>query len=154
NILRLLASQTNRPIRLVNQKIIHAGTGPLRKHLDDLAAEGIRYAVLDAITTADLSVIGEACRDDVLLTGAAGLAGGVGRAIAGAGQAKPGYGADPVGAGRSVALAGSCSARTREQVAFMRNNEPSFFLDAVGTPDPEKLAASAVAWLDGQADDS
>lgn len=147
NVVRLLSAQTGRRIELVSQATVGAGARAVRERLDDLAASGVRYAVIDAISATDLQTIGDACRDDVLLTGAAGLAGGLGRALAGAKKTPQSHGADPIGASRSVALAGSCSARTREQVAYMRDREPSLFLDAVSTPDAGQLAASALDWF-------
>lgn len=83
----------------------------------------------------------------MLVTGAAGLAGGLGLAVASTRGAGQSHGEDPIGAGRAVALARSCSVRTREQVAYMRNHGPAYFLDAIATPDPEKLAESALAWF-------
>ncbi|WP_104046132.1 3-oxo-tetronate kinase [Arthrobacter sp. ZGTC412] len=147
NVVRLLSAQTERRIELVSLATVDAGARAVRERLDDLAASGIRYAVVDAISTTDLQTIGDACRDDVLVTGAAGLAGGLGHALTGTTKTPQSHGADPIGACRSVALAGSCSARTREQVAYMRDREPSFFLDAVRTPDAGELAASALAWF-------
>ncbi|MEY9776297.1 3-oxo-tetronate kinase [Arthrobacter sp. MW3 TE3886] len=148
NVVRLLTAQTERPVELVSQKTVRAGARAIRERLDDLSAHGVRYAVTDAISATDLQAIGDACRDDVLVTGAAGLAGGLGRALAGARRSRQTHGDDPVGTSRSVALAGSCSAPTREQVAYMRSHEPAFFLDALATPDAAKLAASALAWFE------
>jgi uncharacterized protein YgbK (DUF1537 family) len=45
-------------------------------------------------------------------------------------------------------LAGSCSARTLEQVAYMRDREPSHFLDVRNTPDAPALAEAALRWFD------
>ncbi|MET1154573.1 nucleotide-binding domain containing protein, partial [Arthrobacter sp.] len=154
NVVRLLTAQTERPVELVSQKTVRAGARAIRECLDELAARGVRYAVTDAISATDLQAIGDACSDDVLVTGAAGLAGGLGRALAGTRPDHQNHGVDPVGTGRAVALAGSCSARTREQVAYMRNHDPAFFLDAVATPDPEKLAESALDWFESLAADA
>ncbi|MCP1413628.1 uncharacterized protein YgbK (DUF1537 family) [Paenarthrobacter sp. A20] len=147
NVVRLLSAQTERPVELVSQKTVRAGARAIREYLDEMAGRGVRYAVTDAITAKDLQAIGDACRDDVLVTGAAGLAGGLGRSLAGNRGSSQDHEQDPVGTGRAVALAGSCSARTREQVSYMREQEPSFFLDAVANPDPVQLAESALAWF-------
>ncbi|MFK0005364.1 3-oxo-tetronate kinase [Paenarthrobacter sp. NPDC090522] len=149
NVVRLLSAQTERPVELVTHKTVRAGADAIRKHLDQLTSRGVRYAVTDAITATDLQAIGDACRDDVLVTGAAGLAGGLGRALTGTRARRQSQGEDPVGAGRAAALAGSCSARTREQVAYMREHGPAFFLDALTTPSAEQLAAAALDWYDG-----
>ncbi|MCK2244465.1 hypothetical protein MZC64_42155 [Crossiella sp. S99.2] len=46
-------------------------------------------------------------------------------------------------------LAGSCSARTREQVGeLLRLGRPAHRLDPVAQPDPKTLAAQALDWFD------
>ncbi|KNC20454.1 hypothetical protein AC792_00610 [Arthrobacter sp. RIT-PI-e] len=147
NVLRLLSTQTSRPITLIDHDVVRAGSPAIRQALDNAAAAGIRYAVIDAITDEDLEAVGAACLNDRFLTGAAGLAAGLGAALATTNGRQATH-HDPVGAVPAAVLAGSCSARTREQVAYMRDREPSYFLDVRATPDPAALAAAALTWFD------
>lgn len=147
NVVRLLGSQTSRAIALVPHEKVRQGASAVRQQLDTLKSTGIRYAVIDAITPEDLAAVGQACRQDALLTGAAGLAAGLGTALSIVIGRGPSHGG-PVGAAPAAVLAGSCSARTREQVAYMRDRAPSYFLDARTTPDPAALAAAALSWVD------
>jgi uncharacterized protein YgbK (DUF1537 family) len=147
NVVRLLTSQTSRPTALIAHDEVRKGAAAVRKALDDLQRAGTRYAVVDALTAEDLATVGQACVHDPLLTGAAGLAAGVGQALALQTGHQPGH-SDPVGAAPAAVLAGSCSARTREQVAYMRDRQPSYFLDARTTPDAKALATAALAWVD------
>jgi 3-dehydrotetronate 4-kinase len=52
------------------------------------------------------------------------------------------------GQGQSGVLAGSCSARTLEQVAAMVEGNPSWRLDALAGLDAPALAEAALAWFD------
>lgn len=146
---RLLAAQTSRTVGQVRHRTVRAGRDAVQRELAAAAEGGVRYAVLDAIDDADLLEIGHACRDLPLVTGAAGLASGWARAL----QEAPGAGIAPAErppGGPAVVLAGSCSARTLEQVAVMRRAHPSYRLDARASDDPALLAAGALRWFDEQ----
>jgi uncharacterized protein YgbK (DUF1537 family) len=110
---------------------------------------------VDALDGDDLRQVGEACVDLEFVTGAAGLAGGLGAARArrlirppAAPQARP---AAPAVAASGVVLAGSCSARTLEQVDYMKSaGHPWWHLDALRSPDSKTLAEDALEWFDRQ----
>ncbi|MCS5722553.1 four-carbon acid sugar kinase family protein [Herbiconiux sp. CPCC 203407] len=158
---RLLRAQTSRPVSLIDLRMVRAGADRVRSLVAD--APDRSYVVVDALSDSDLAEVGLACADDVLVTGAAGLAGGLGAARmhrlgarTAAGRPASAHPPSPaISAGsRSAVLAGSCSARTLEQVEHMRERHPSFLLDAVLTPDPQALARQALAWFDEQPADS
>ncbi|MBF8189400.1 four-carbon acid sugar kinase family protein [Nonomuraea sp. K274] len=156
--------------------------GAIERRLAELASQGIRYALVDAIDDADLLTAGRALATAPLVAGAAGLAGGLAAThpqdpagpasgptathpqaadglAGGSAAAQPGAGQDGVGgcapAGPAAVLAGSCSARTLEQVAAMiAAGRPAYRLDALADPDPGSLARSALAWYDALPDDS
>lgn len=120
--------------------------GELGRRLADLRAEGVRYALVDAIEDADLAAAGRALADAPLVAGAAGLAGGLAAAHARAGFDDA---AGAVPEGSAAVLAGSCSARTLEQVeAMIEAGRPAYLLDALADPDPGSLAAGALTWYD------
>jgi uncharacterized protein YgbK (DUF1537 family) len=153
---RVLAPQTDADVALVDLRTVRQGRGAVRDSLDAHQTAGVHYVVVDALTAEDLVEIGHACLDDALVTGAAGLAGGLGAARAersareGARPAEDGEG-DLLGDVPAAVLAGSCSARTLEQIADMRRTHDAYQLDAVQTPDAEALAADALAWYDARA---
>ena len=154
---RVLGTQTPRLIELIDHRTVRAGREALRAELDIKTATGARYVVIDAVDDRDLAEIGAACIDDVLITGAAGLAGGLGAAYAarsGSAQTRAEADLDPVGEVPAAVLAGSCSARTLEQIHQMKNEHASFHLDAVTTPDSASLAAAALAWFDSLENES
>jgi len=150
---RVLESQTSRSVSLVGLADVQKGRDHIRSLFDAAEADGTRYVVVDAISDADLVEIGFACLPDALVTGAAGLAGGLGVArfetlrARGSDPVGP-LQNDPIGAVPAAVLAGSCSARTLEQIAFMQADHESYRLDPIGTPDSRALADAALAWFD------
>jgi uncharacterized protein YgbK (DUF1537 family) len=124
-----LQLQTPRKVGLVSHPTVVRGHAAIREELDRLGREGTSYAVTDAVSDVELAEIGLACADDVLVTGAAGLAKGLGDARAARLRLAGVRGHDnqhaPAGDGPAAALAGSCSARTLEQIETMKFSHPS-----------------------------
>ena len=147
-VAELLEPQTSGVVQLVPHDVVRAGAESIANRFDALRADGVRYAVVDAIDDSDLSEIGTALQHAPLITGAAGLAGGLARAITRSGTALRGIEQDPVGPGPSVVLAGSCSAMTLEQIDRYKRRHPSFFMDVLRSQDPGLLAREAEMFLD------
>ncbi|MGM0931116.1 MAG: 3-oxo-tetronate kinase [Actinomycetota bacterium] len=148
---RVLSSQTKRQVGLVDHRTVSRGAAVIAAGLEESRHRGDRYAVVDAIQDTDLDAIGAAVAEDPLITGAAGIARGVAAALARRPDRAGASGLQEVAppeAGRSVVLAGSCSARTLEQIAAMERHYPSHRLDALGNADPQALAEDALAWFD------
>lgn len=148
----VLAAQTTATVQLVPYEAVRAGVAALTSTLGTGPSTGVRYAVIDAIDDDDLSTIGAAVRDASLITGAAGLAGGLGRALAATTGAQQPL-TDPVGPVRSAVLAGSCSSRTLEQIERYRAVHRSWFMDVLATPDVGTLVEQATRFIDGCAPD-
>jgi len=147
----VLRSQTVRSVELIAHDRVRGGREDIAAALATAAEAGTRYAVVDAVSNDDLTEIGHAVLADILVTGAAGLAGGLGRARAETIAATHAVASAAVPLADDVpaaVLAGSCSMRTLEQIAAMKVAHPSFFLDAVATPDSAELADAALAWYD------
>ncbi|WP_232666780.1 3-oxo-tetronate kinase [Pseudonocardia sp. TRM90224] len=141
---RVLQRQTERPVGLIPHAVVRAGRTEIRAAA---AAAREHYLLVDAVSDADLREIGAAVAEFPLVAGASGLAAGLAaaRRVTGVGAAD-----DPVGAAPAAVLAGSCSARTLEQVEAMRAaGRPTHLLDVVAEPDAGRLAARALDWFDG-----
>ena len=147
---RVLGAQTRRRVGVLSLATVRSGAHAIRHHL---AGAGEGYLLADAIDESDLRSIGRAVLDHPLVAGASGLA----RGLAGAIAAVPGFVArpdpplapQPAGGTRAVALAGSCSARTLEQVrAFRESDAPAYRIDALAARDPLELAGDALRWYD------
>ncbi|TDD07455.1 3-oxo-tetronate kinase [Nonomuraea diastatica] len=141
---RLLEGQSAHRAGVVTLAQVRAGA--IGRRLAELRAEGVRYALVDAVDDADLLTAGRALADAPLVAGAAGLAGGLAAAHARSGHD---HAPAPAPQGAAAVLAGSCSARTLEQVAAMiEAGRPAYRLDALADQDPESLARDALAWYD------
>lgn len=147
SLVRLMEGQSSGRAAVVPWPTIAAGPQAIRAALDALAADGVRYAVLDTLTDADLTAIGEATAHLALTTGGSGLGGGVARALTVATdtESAPDYRHVE---GRGVVLSGSCSVRTNEQVAAYRDEAPSLAVDVDRlVADPEGYRTEVLAWV-------
>jgi 3-dehydrotetronate 4-kinase len=146
NLVRVLARQTPHRVGLIAFKQVQAGSASLRMALDTLAADGVRHVVVDAVGDADLTIIGEAVGDDLLVTGGSGVALGLPAAYRRRGLLphKADAAALPSVAGAAAVLAGSCSAATLGQIAAFKG--PHLHLDTDAACRGEPVAEAALAW--------
>jgi len=113
-------------------------------------SDGISHLIVDAISDADLISIGTASADLALITGGSGVALGLPQNFRAQGLLKAESGGThaPAPAGRSVILAGSCSAMTRQQVAAAKAaGLPSFQIDPLAIAAGKLTPGEVVAWV-------
>ena len=139
----ILRPQTRHGVGEIHLATVRAGAAVLRQAIA-VAAE--KYLVVDAITDGDLAVVADATADDVLVSGAAGLA-----LAAATGDADPG-GSWAAPRGRRLVVCGSASARTREQIAHAADQgHPMLRLDVPGlAARPDEVVRSTVDWFERQ----
>jgi len=121
NLVRVLQAQTANRVALVGHELVRSGADAIRARLNVLAGEGAAFAIVDALSDADLHALGAALAGMRLAIGGSGIALGLPENFrpAGAPGAPAVHRADIVA--RAVVLAGSCSQATRAQVAaFVR----------------------------------
>jgi uncharacterized protein YgbK (DUF1537 family) len=159
---RVLGRQTAAPVGLIRHRTVRSGPDAIASCADAAAREPKRYLLVDAVTDADLDAMARVAVHDRLVAGAAGLAGALARAVV---STAPTLGTDPAAdpraglaavsgedSGPVVGIAGSCSARTLEQVAeVIERGCPSYFLDPLSQPDAASLAARTLRWYDSLA---
>ena len=149
DLVAVLGRQSRGKVGLVPFQTVNAGAAAIRARFAELRRQGVRQAVVDAITDDNLLAIGEACRDLPLIGGGSGIALGLPENFRAAGllPAKPADSALPPGRGLAAVLAGSCSQATREQVAWMAERRPALRIDPVAAAaDVDGVTAMAVAW--------
>ena len=147
NLVRVLGRQTPHPVDLVAHETVAAGPDAIRAAYTALQKSGARHAVVDAVDDADLLAIGEASAELPLITGGSGVAIGLPgnfrrQGLLGAARAPT----VPAAAGSEAVLAGSCSMRTREQVAAMMKMRPAFAIDPLALADGRDIATEALDW--------
>ncbi|MCC8404025.1 four-carbon acid sugar kinase family protein [Paraburkholderia sp. MMS20-SJTN17] len=131
NLVRVLQRQTQSKIGLVRYDAVARGDAAVRAAFDALRADGVRIAIADAVSDADLHTLGAACADLALITGGSGVALGLPANFRRAGLlGEPANAAQlPRVEGLSAVLAGSASKATNAQVAAWCATRPAFRLD-------------------------
>jgi uncharacterized protein YgbK (DUF1537 family) len=148
SLVRVLGRQTPHRVGLVPLATVTRGAAAIRAAFAALEAEGVRHAVVDAVTDADLLALGEAAAGLPLVTGGSGIAIGLPDNFRAAGLLAPEARADalpPVG-GAAAVLSGSCSVATLAQVAAMRARRPVFDIDPLALAAGEPVVAAALDW--------
>lgn len=152
SLVRLMAAQTRAKVGLVDYASVLAGPDAVRARMAALTGEGVRYLVTDALTNADLMVLGEAVADAPLLTGGSGIAMGLPQNFRKTGLLPEREVATSLTApaGRAGIISGSCSTATRGQIrAAVADGIPALKVDPFelvsGAQSAETLAAWALA---------
>lgn len=125
NLMRLMDAQSAGKSGNVPVPVIARGTGAVTECLAALKKQGLSYAVLDALTDADLDTLAQALAGMPLVTGGSGLGGALARQYSrsvGQTVCATEFGL-PVG-GKTVLLSGSCSEMTNRQVAAYKAEGP------------------------------
>lgn len=148
DLTRLMEMQARGKAGVLGLDVVAKGADAVRAGLAALREKGCRYAVLDAVSDADLDVLAAALDDMPLLTGGSGLGQARARRIAAA-LGRPSGPARRVAipAGKTVVLSGSCSEMTNRQVAAYRDKARNMKVE-VGRclENPDAYAAELAAW--------
>jgi len=146
NLVRVLQAQCARErVGLVAQREVSAGAAAIAQRIEALAGQGIKLAIVDATSDADLRALATASRDLTLMVAGSGLAIGIpaqhGLAPSAAAAALP-----PARGHRTV-VSGSCSAATNAQVAhFKARGGAAFAVDPLRIAAGQDVAAEALAF--------
>ncbi|WP_153076961.1 3-oxo-tetronate kinase [Paraburkholderia bonniea] len=148
SLVRVLQRQTASQVGLVRYDVVARGASAVRERYAELRRDGVRMAIADALSDADLYTLGEACAGLPLITGGSGVALGLPENFRRAGLlAARADAADlPHIAGASAVLAGSASKATQAQVAQWRATRPAFRLDPLAAARGEPLVEQALAF--------
>lgn len=146
-LVRVLQRQCRGRIGLIAHEMVRQGADAIRGASRRLAAEGVRIAIVDALTDPDLEAIGEAGAELPLLTGGSGLALGLPGNFR---RARVLEHRAPVSlpriAGPAAVLAGSCSAATQRQVECMKASHASFEIDPIELHTNGDAVRNALEW--------
>lgn len=130
NLMRLMIAQSNGKVGLIPAQIVQQGVEAIRTKMAALIAEGISYAVIDALDESDLRTIGKAAADHKLITGGSGIALGLPDNFRARGKITSGQSITfSATEGRALILAGSCSAATRAQLVQAKAKWPHAKVD-------------------------
>jgi uncharacterized protein YgbK (DUF1537 family) len=145
---RVLQAQTARKVGLIKYDTVSQGDTAVRERIAALRREGVGIAVVDAVSDADLHIIGEACADLKLITAGSGVALGLPANFRRAGLLKhKDHAAQlPRIAGLAAVVSGSCSQATNAQVQEWKRSRPAFFIDALQLAEGAPVVGDALAW--------
>jgi 3-dehydrotetronate 4-kinase len=149
NLVRVMQAQTRRKVGLVAHEVVARGADAIRARFAALQADGVGVAVVDAVSNADLMLIGQALADMKLVTAGSGIAIGLPQNWHRDGRLKPGAVADalPPASGHRAVLSGSCSTATHAQVQhFKESGAPHFAIDPLALAAGDDLVSTALVW--------
>ncbi len=149
NLVRVLQAQTKHKVGLVAYDVVAQGAPAIRERFAALQAEGVRIAVVDAVSNDDLMRIGVALQGMPLVTAGSGVAIGLAQNWPSLERGAAGAGADtlPPAAGLRAVVSGSCSQATNAQVLhFKRSGGPGFAVDPLALAAGDDVVGAALAW--------
>jgi len=144
----VLQSQCRRKVGLIDYKVVAQGPQAIQSRIDQLRADGVSLAVVDAVSNDDLMRLGPALKGMPLVTAGSGVAIGLPAnfGIAPSNTAS----ALPPPTGFQAVVSGSCSLATNRQVqAFIQAGRPALAIDPLKLEAADRGAATvaqALAW--------
>ncbi len=148
NLVRVLQSQTQRKVGLVDYLTIKKGAEAIKQKFKDLQADGIEIAILDVMSNDDLYAMGQALAGMPLVTAGSGIAIGLphnwGLSRLDDESTHRGFGQ---GQGFQAILSGSCSLATNAQVDHFRKlGLPCFRIDPLALDQGVDVLGQALLW--------
>jgi 3-dehydrotetronate 4-kinase len=145
NLVRVLQAQCKRKVGLIDYRTIAQGEAAIRARIQQLQAEGVAIAIVDATSNDDLLRLGPAIKDLALVTAGSGVAIAL---PANFGIApSPAASRLPPAEGLRAVVSGSCSQATNRQVqAFVASGGRAFAVDPLRIATGEDVAGTALAW--------
>jgi len=155
NLVRVLQRQSRGKVGLLRYDAVARGAAATADRIEALRADGVRLAIADAVSDADLLTLGQACADLPLITGGSGIALGLPENFRRVGLLPQRGDADAVPriGGPGVVLAGSASRATNGQVArWLEQNRPALRIDPLALARGEAVVDAALAFAASHAE--
>jgi uncharacterized protein YgbK (DUF1537 family) len=145
NLVRVLQAQCTRKVGLIDHTVVARGAAAITARIEQLKAEGVSIAIVDAVSNDDLLCMGPALAKMPLLTAGSGVAIGLPAnfGLAPSSQAS----ALPAAGGHKAVVSGSCSLATNRQVLdFIQRGGAALAIDPLRIAAGVDVAAEALAW--------
>ena len=146
NLVRVLQAQVQgAKVGLIDHRSVAGGVAAVQSRIAALRAEGVAFAIADAVSDADLRTLAAASRHLALVVAGSGLAIGI-PALHGFAPSAQAAQLPPARGARAI-VSGSCSAATQAQLAdFQSRGGEAFAIDPLQLSAGVDLAAQALAW--------
>ncbi|CAM3755977.1 3-oxo-tetronate kinase [Xenorhabdus thuongxuanensis] len=148
NLLRLIEQQAEGIAGLIDLNCVRQGKEAIYYQLKLLRKQGIRYAVVDAVTMEDLLPIAQAVSEMILVTGGSGLGAALTCYHTGQIWSASAIGNIPPTRGRkTIILSGSCSVMTNKQVIEYKKIAPAISLNIGECINNPEYANKLIEWI-------
>ena len=149
NLVRVMQAQCKSKVGLLGHKTIAQGATAISKEITNLKQQGVRIAIVDAVSNDDLMRLGPALKGMPLVTAGSGVAIGLPQNFGL--SPTPQASVLPKASGLQAVVSGSCSQATNRQVAhFIASGRPAFLIDPLHLKGSwEDLVQEALAWAQG-----
>jgi uncharacterized protein YgbK (DUF1537 family) len=149
NLVRVLQAQTKHKVGLIDYKVIGQGAQAIGERMTSLREQGVGIAIVDAVSNADLVVLGAALKNMPLVTAGSGVAIGLPGNFGI--SPNPESAALPKATGLKAIVSGSCSRATNLQVAdFIARGLPAFVLDPLSLLSGDAAVLDALKWAESR----
>ncbi len=147
NLVRVMQAQCLRTVGLIDHTVVAQGEAAVIQRIAQLRQQGVGIAIVDALSNADLLVLGRAVAHLPLLTAGSGLALGLPANFSI--QCSSRASALPPVSGFAAVVSGSCSVATQTQVQhFIDSGLPAWAVDPIQLADGVDVVAQALTWAD------
>jgi len=145
NLVRVLQRQTKAKVGLIDHRVVSQGSKRIASRIDELKAEGVAMAIVDATSNDDLLQMGKSFASLPLVVAGSGVAIGLPQNF---GIAPSDTAASlPSGQGARAIVSGSCSAASNAQVKhFLDAGGEGFAIDPLRLTQEADLVADALVW--------
>ena len=143
NLVRVMQAQCKGKVGLIDHKTVAQGAQAIAQRVNDLKAQGISIAVVDAVSNDDLMRLGPALKNMPLVTAGSGVA--IGLPANFGLSPTPQASVLPKAQGLQAVVSGSCSQATNRQVAhFKQTGRPAFAIDPLALANSASKGAEVV----------
>ena len=149
NLVRVMQAQCKSKVGLLSHKTISQGTAAIQQDITNLKQQGVRIAIVDAVSNDDLMRLGPALKGMPLVTAGSGVAIGLPQNFGL--SPTPQASVLPKASGLQAVVSGSCSQATNRQVAhFKASGRPTFLIAPLHLKGSwQDLVQEALAWAQG-----
>ena len=149
NLVRVMQGQCKSKVGLLSHKTIAQGAEAIQQEIANLKQQGMRIAIVDAVSNDDLMRLGSSLKGMPLVTAGSGVAIGLPQNFGL--SPTPQASVLPKATGLQAVVSGSCSKATNRQVAhFKASGRPAFLIDPLHLKGSwEDLVHEALAWAQG-----
>ena len=149
NLVRVMQGQCKSKVGLLSHKTIAQGATAIQQEITNLKQQGVRIAIVDAVSNDDLMRLGPVLKGMPLVTAGSGVAIGLPQNFGL--SPTPQASVLPKATGLQAVVSGSCSQATNRQVAhFKASGRPAFLIDPLHLKGSwEDLVQEALAWAQG-----